>query len=64
MRLIAVCIMDRVVQWIDRVQLIMIGLTGIWQKGLSSWARRWDIQVKINPTELHDQMDQDHPVLK
>ena len=36
------------------------GLRGIWQKSLSSWARRWNIQINFNLTELHDQMN--HPV--
>ena len=40
---------------------ILHGLMGIWQKGLSSWARRWMIQIKVNPTKVHDQIN--HPVV-
>ena len=32
------------------------GLMGIWQK----WLRWWDIQIKVNPTQVHNQMG--HPV--
>ena len=47
---------------------------GIWQKRLDSWVRWWNTQIKVNPTQAHEQMGQpaylnfqrliplDHPV--
>ena len=34
---------------------------GIWQKQLDGYARRWDTRIKVNPTQVHKQMNQ--PVL-
>ena len=33
---------------------------GIWQKWLGRWARWWNTQIKVNPTQVIDQMN--HPV--
>ena len=33
---------------------------GIWQKRQGSWARWWNTQSKVNPTQIHEQMG--HPV--
>ena len=27
---------------------------GIWQNGLCCWARWWNIQIKVNPTQVTD----------
>ena len=35
-------------------------LMGTWQKRLGRWARRQNTQIKVNPTQVHDQMN--HPV--
>ena len=40
---------------------ILPGLMGIWQKRLGSRARWWNTQIKVNPTQVHEQMG--HPVL-
>ena len=39
---------------------IMSGLMGIWQKGLSKWAKWWKAEIQVNPTQIRDQMG--HPV--
>ena len=38
--------------WCSAFCTILLGLTTIWQKGLISWARRRNIQIKVNQTEL------------
>ena len=35
---------------------ILLGITTICQRGLISWARRLNIQIKVNPTTVHNQM--------
>ena len=35
---------------------ILPGLMGIWQKWQGSWARWWNTQIKVNPTQVHEQM--------
>ena len=53
--------------WVDlsfvcsTVCLILPGLMGIWQKGLGCWARWWKTQIKVNPTQVPEQMN--HPVV-
>ena len=32
------------------------GLLGIWQKRLCSWARWWNTQIKVNPTQFYQHM--------
>ena len=39
---------------------ILPRLVGIWQKWLGRWAGRWNTQIKVNPTQIHEQMG--HPV--
>ena len=39
---------------------VLLGLMGIWQKGLCNWARWWNTQIKVNPTQVLEQMN--HPV--
>ena len=39
---------------------ILLRLMRIWQKRLGSWTRRWSTQIKVNPTQVHEQMG--HPV--
>ena len=34
-----------------------VGLMGIWQKWLCSWARWWNAQIKVNPTRVSKQMN-------
>ena len=51
--------------WIDlnfelSVCPILPGGMGIWQKRPGKWARWWNTQIKINPTQVHKQMG--HPV--
>ena len=52
--------------WVDldfdcpTVCLILLGLVGIWQKWLYSWARWWNTQIKVNLTQVHEQVN--HPV--
>ena len=52
--------------WVDldfersTVCLILLGLMEIWQKQLGKWARWWNTQMKINPTQVHEQMG--HPI--
>ena len=52
--------------WVDlnfdysTVCLILPGLMGVWQKRLGSWARWWNSQIQMNPTQVRDQMG--HPV--
>ena len=36
---------------------ILPRLIGIWQKWLCSWARRWNPQIKVNPTQVLGQMN-------
>ena len=36
-------------------------LVGIWQKWHGSWAKWWNTQMKVNQTQVYDQMK--HPVL-
>ena len=43
--------------WCSTVCPILLGLSANWQKGPSRWPRRWDIQIKGNPTAVHDQMN-------
>ena len=38
---------------------ILLGPMGIWQKWLGRWARWWNTQIKVNPTQVHEQMG--HP---
>ena len=40
---------------------ILPGTVGILQKRMGSWARWWNMQIKVNPTPVHVQMG--HPVL-
>ena len=40
---------------------ILPRLWRIWQKWLCRWARWWNIQIKVNPTQVYDQLG--HPVL-
>ena len=30
----------------------LLGLMGIWQKRLGSWARWWNTEIKVNPTQV------------
>ena len=52
--------------WVDfyfgypTVSLVPLGLTKIWQNWLGCSAGRWDIQIKVNPTQVTN--DQPHPV--
>ena len=52
--------------WVDlnfdysTVCLVLPGLMGVWQKRLGSWARWWNSQIQVNPTQVRDQMG--HPV--
>ena len=39
---------------------ILLGLTGIWQKQLGSWASWWNTEIKVNPTQVRQEMG--HPV--
>ena len=48
--------------YVFRFCTILLGLMTIWQIGLSSWARRCNFQIKVNSTEVHDQMN--HPVFR
>ena len=53
--------------WVDlivecsTVCQILPWLMGIWQKLLTSWQRWCSIQIKVNPTHIHEQMG--HPVV-
>ena len=38
----------------------LLGPMRIWQKRLGSWASWWNTQIKVNATQMHDQMR--HPV--
>ena len=38
-----------------------VWLMGIWQKWLCSWAKWWNTQIKINPTQVLGQMNQFFP---
>ena len=42
------------------VRPILLGLMGIWQKGLSSWTRWWNTQIGVNSTPVHEQMGRHH----
>ena len=48
--------------WVDlnfecfTVCAVLPGLMGIWQKWLDRWARWWNTQIKVNPTQVHGQM--------
>ena len=33
---------------------ILLGLMGIWQKRLGSWARWWNTEIKVNPTQVYE----------
>ena len=39
---------------------VLLGLMGIGQKRLYNWARSWNTRIKVNPTQVHEQMN--HPV--
>ena len=39
----------------------LLGLLGIWQKRLGSWARWWNREIKVNPTQVYEDMGR--PVL-
>ena len=39
---------------------ILPGLIRIWQRWLGSWTRRWNTQINVNPSQVHEQMG--HPV--
>ena len=41
---------------------IMPGLIGIWQKRLGIWPKWWNTQIKVNPAQVHVQME--HPVVR
>ena len=41
---------------------ILLGLMGICHKRLGRCARRWNIQIKVNPTQVYDQLG--HPVVR
>ena len=34
----------------------LLGLMGIWQKRLGSWARLWNTEIKVNPTQVYEHM--------
>ena len=36
--------------------LTLLGLMGIWQKWLVSWARWWNTEIKVNPTQVYEHM--------
>ena len=38
----------------------LLGLMGIWQKRLGSWARWWNTEIKVNPTQVSAHLG--HPV--
>ena len=40
---------------------ILLGLMGIWQKRLGNWARWWNTEIKVNPTQASAHLG--HPVL-
>ena len=35
----------------------LLGLMGIWQKRLNSWARWWNTEIKVNRTQVYEHMD-------
>ena len=35
---------------------------GIWQKWLGGWTTWWNIKIKVNPTQVHDEMR--HPEVR
>ena len=34
----------------------LLGLMGIWQKQLGSWATWWNTEIKVIPTQVHEDM--------
>ena len=36
---------------------ILLGLEETWQKWLGSWTRWWNTHIKVNPTQVSEQMD-------
>ena len=42
------------------VCLVLLRLMGIGPKRLYNWARSWNTRIKVNPTQVHEQMN--HPV--
>ena len=45
--------------WISSVSLSALpclGLMGIWQKRLGSWASWWKTEIKVNPTQVYEDM--------
>ena len=56
---------DLVVDWVGMTRIFSIPFMP-WlirnrQKGLDNWARWWNIQIKVNPTQVHEQLG--HPVI-
>ena len=45
------------------IPAILLGQMGIWQKWLGSWARWWNTQIIVNPTQVHEQIQTGHPVV-
>ena len=37
----------------------LLGLIGIWQKRLGIWTRWWNTQIKVNPSQVHENMGSD-----
>ena len=33
---------------------VMFGQIGIWQSRLSSWAKWWNFEIKVNSTQVHN----------
>ena len=40
---------------------VVLGQMGVWLNWLCSWATWWNIQIKVNPTQVHDHKP--HPVV-
>ena len=40
--------------------LTLLGLMGIWQKRLGIWARWWNTEIQVNPTQVSAHLG--HPV--
>ena len=38
------------------VSPILLRLMGIWQKRLGSWASWWNTEIKVNPTQVYEDM--------
>ena len=36
--------------------LILLEQLEVWQNGLWSWAGRWNIEIKVNPTQVYDHL--------